>query len=59
MATYQVTTVVWFTTEVEADSESEAEQYGWNYEDFLYNAEVQEIVVYEYPEGEEPESEVE
>lgn len=53
MTRFQVTTTVEYTYDVEADSEYEAEQYGWKYEDYHYTAEVQDIAVYEYPEEEQ------
>ncbi len=36
MATYYVKTIVEFSAEVEADSEAEAEEIGWKWEDELH-----------------------
>lgn len=54
MATFQVTTEVQYTFYVEADNEAQAEAEGWKYENYKQFGEVQEVYVYEYPEGEEP-----
>lgn len=48
MPKYYVKTIVEFSNEVEADSEAEAEQIGWNWEDDLnydgvYSIEVEEL----------------
>ena len=50
MPRYEVNTVVQIFIEVEADSREEAEKIGWEWEDYLHNAEVDSINVYEYPE---------
>jgi hypothetical protein len=53
MARYQVTTVVTFTGEVEAETREEAEQKGWEWEDELMYDGVYEILVDELEDGEE------
>ena len=45
MATYDVTVIVEYNYEVEAESKEEAEQEGWAYEDYKMNAEVYSIHV--------------
>jgi hypothetical protein len=47
MATYDVKVVVTYMYEVEADSEKEAEEQGWHYEDYAYSGEVYSIDVEE------------
>ena len=50
---YWVKVLVEYNYEVEADTAEEAEEQGWNYEDYRYNASVDEIKVEELEEGEE------
>lgn len=45
MGKYFVTTTVEYYFEVEADSEDEAEEMGWKYQDYPYSAEVDSIEV--------------
>jgi hypothetical protein len=45
MGTYLVTTTVEYTYEVEADSREEAEQEGWNYDDYRFTGQVYSIDV--------------
>jgi len=56
MPTYDITVKVTYFYEVEADSEEEAEKQGWMYEDYAYNAEVDEIKVSEQEEDDEVEA---
>ena len=44
-ARYTITVKVEYQYEVEADDESQAEEFGWFYEDYAYNAEVHSIEV--------------
>lgn len=53
MPTYDVTVIVEYNYEVEADNEIEAEEQGWHYEDYAYSGEVYSIEVEEQPVGEE------
>lgn len=53
MATFTVTTTVTYSFEVEAEDETQAEAEGWNYEDYGYTAQVDEIVVEENDEDDE------
>lgn len=53
MARFQVTTLVTFTGEVEADSQEEAEAKGWEWEDELMYDGVYDITVEELEDGEE------
>jgi hypothetical protein len=53
MAKYQVTTLVSFTGEVEAENREEAEQKGWEWEDELMYDGVFEITIEELEEEEE------
>ena len=53
MPTYWIKTVVEYEYEVEADSPQEAEEQGWNYEDFYFNGQVYSIDVEEIFEAEE------
>lgn len=53
MARYEITTVVSYTYEVEADDLESAEKQGWDYEDYQSAGVVDSIEVYEYPEDEE------
>jgi hypothetical protein len=55
MPMYDVKVIVEYFMEIEADNEEAAEQEGWNYEDYAYNAEVYSIDVDEQPEPEEEE----
>jgi hypothetical protein len=57
MPTYDVTVMVHYYYEVEADNDAEAEKLGWMYEDHPYSAEVHEIKVDEQEEDEEEEEE--
>jgi hypothetical protein len=53
MPKYQVTTVVEYIYEVEADNQDDAEKQGWGYEDYPYAATVQTIEVEEVEEYED------
>lgn len=53
MGTYRIRTLVSYDYEVEADSEEQAEELGWSYEDYPYSASVEEITVEEIEEEEE------
>lgn len=53
MAKFYVQTLVTFGGEVEADSQEEAEQKGWEWEDELLYEGVYEILVEEMEEDEE------
>ena len=56
MPTYDVKVLVEYNYEVEADSEKEAEEQGWMYEDYAYSGEVYSIDIDEQiPELEEEE----
>jgi hypothetical protein len=55
MPTYDVKVIVEYNYEVEAENAEEAEQEGWNYEDYGYASEVYSIDVDEQPEDEEEE----
>ena len=50
---YWVKVIVEYNYEVEANTAEEAEEEGWNYEEYHYNASVDEIKVEELEEGEE------
>jgi hypothetical protein len=50
MPTYDIKVIVEYNYEVEADSPEEAEQEGWNYEEYPYGAEVYSIEVDEQAE---------
>ena len=50
---YWVKVIVEYNYEVEANTAEEAEEEGWNYEEYRYNASVDEIKVEELDEGEE------
>jgi hypothetical protein len=52
MPTYDVKVIVEYNYEVEANSEKEAEEQGWMYEDYAYSGEVYSIDVDEQPEPE-------
>jgi hypothetical protein len=56
MATYDVKVIVEYNYEVEADSRQEAEELGWQYEDYSFSGEVYSIEVDEQIEDEEDES---
>ena len=53
MPTYDVKVIVEYNYEVEAETEEEAEQMGWEYEDYSYAGEVYSIEVYEQEEAKE------
>ena len=53
MPTYDVKVIVEYNYEVEAETDEEAEQMGWEYEDNSYSGEVYSIEVYEQEEAEE------
>lgn len=53
MARYELTVTVEYTYEVEADDYESAEKQGWDYEDYSYTAQVEEIQVAELEEEEE------
>jgi phosphoribosylformylglycinamidine (FGAM) synthase PurS component len=53
MATYDVTVVVEYMYEVEADSEAEAIEQGWQYEDYAHFASVDSIDVTKISEDED------
>jgi len=56
MPTYDVKVLVEYNYEVEADSDKEAEEQGWMYEDYAYSGEVYSIDIDEQiPELEEEE----
>lgn len=55
MPTYDVKVIVEYNYEVEANSEKEAEEQGWMYEDYAYSGEVYSIDVDEQIEEEEVE----
>ena len=52
MATYDVKVLVEYNYEVEANSDKEAEEQGWMYEDYAYSGEVYSIDVDEHIEDE-------
>jgi hypothetical protein len=52
MPTYDVKVLVEYNYEVEADSDKEAEEQGWMYEDYAYSGEVYSIDIDEQPEEE-------
>ena len=53
MPTYDVKVIVEYNYEVEANSEKEAEEQGWMYEDYAYSGEVYSIDVDEQVQEEE------
>jgi hypothetical protein len=53
MPTYDVKVIVEYNYEVEAETPEEAEEQGWEYEDYSWCAEVYSIEVEEQPEDEE------
>ena len=55
MPTYDVKVIVEYNYEVEANSEKEAEEQGWMYEDYAYSGEVYSIDVDEQIQEEEEE----
>jgi len=55
MATYEVKVRVDFSYEVEADSEAEAIEQGWKYEDYTHFADVYSIDVTQISDEEETE----
>jgi hypothetical protein len=56
MPTYDVKVLVEYNYEVEANSDKEAEEQGWMYEDYAYSGEVYSIEIDEQiPEPEEEE----
>ena len=56
MPTYDIKVLVEYNYEVEADSDKEAEEQGWMYEDYAYSGEVYSIEIDEQiPEPEEEE----
>ena len=57
MKTYKLIVTVEYVYEVEAESAEEAEEMGWNYEEYAYDAEVYSIRVDEIEEEEEEEEE--
>ena len=50
MPRYQVTTMVEYSYEVEANNETDAEKQGWEYEDYPHSATVDSIEVSELEE---------
>jgi hypothetical protein len=52
MPMYDVKVIVEYNYEVEANSEKEAEEQGWMYEDYAYSGEVYSIAVDEQIEEE-------
>jgi hypothetical protein len=57
MPRYEITTTVNYTFEVEADSLEEAEELGYDYEEYKYFGEVADIEVAELEEREDEEDE--
>jgi hypothetical protein len=55
MATYDVKVIVEYNYEVEADSPEEAEEQGWQYEDYAHFADVYSIDVTQTSDDEEDE----
>ena len=55
MPTYDVKVIVEYNYEVEANSDQEAEEQGWMYEDYAYSGEVYSIEVDEQIQEEEEE----
>ena len=55
MPTYDIKVIVEYNYEVEANSDKEAEEQGWMYEDYAYSGEVYSIDVDEQEEDEEVE----
>jgi hypothetical protein len=57
MATYDVKVIVEYMYEVEADSPEEAEEQGWQYEDYAHFADVYSIDVTQTSNDEDDEDE--
>jgi hypothetical protein len=57
MPRYDVTVMVHYYYEVEADNDAEAEKLGWMYEDHPYSAEVHDITVSEQDEEDDEDDE--
>lgn len=55
MPRYDVTVMVEYVYEVEADDRDEAESYGWDYEEYPFAATVSDITVSELEEETEEE----
>jgi hypothetical protein len=55
MATYDVKVIVEYNYEVEADSPEEAEEQGWQYEDYAHFADVYSIDITEQESDEDEE----
>jgi hypothetical protein len=55
MGRYEVTVLVEYVYDVEAESVEDAEQMGWDYEDYQHFGTVTTIEVYDYQEDEEEE----
>jgi len=55
MPTYDIKVIVEYNYEVEADNAEEAEELGWQYEDYAFSGEVYSIEVDEQEEDEEVE----
>ena len=55
MPTYDIKVLVEYNYEVEANSDKEAEEQGWMYEDYPYSGEVYSIEIDEQEEGDEDE----
>jgi hypothetical protein len=53
MPTYDVKVIVEYNYEVEANSDKEAEEQGWMYEDYAYSGEVYSIKINEQEEDED------
>lgn len=53
MATFDIKVVVEYFYEVEADTEAEAEELGWHYEDYAFSGEVYSIDVTQTSEDED------
>jgi hypothetical protein len=53
MPTYDVKVIVEYNYEVEANSDKEAEEQGWMYEDYAYSGEVYSIEINEQEEDED------
>jgi hypothetical protein len=55
MPTYDIKVIVEYNYEVEAENAEEAEELGWQYEDYAFSGEVYSIEVDEQEEDEEVE----
>jgi hypothetical protein len=53
MPNYEVTVEVSYTYEVEAEDYAAAEKQGWDYEDYKYTGQVEDITVKELEEDED------